>query len=84
MPAGDRVPDALLPGLVAITLDGLGLNAPNPTNSTGRVGQSLEDKTQRQKGPHPPGSLAYAAMGLSDARRMDRLPRKARPEKQGN
>ncbi len=27
-----------------------------------RVGQSLEGKTAKQKNPHPPGSLAYAAL----------------------
>ncbi len=40
--------------------------------------KSLEGKTERQKNPHPKGSLAYAASSLRPPRRMDRLLRQAR------
>jgi hypothetical protein len=42
-----------------------------------RVGQSLEGKTEKQKNPHPKGSLAYASWVFARLRRLDRILRKA-------
>ena len=46
-----------------------------------RVCQSLEGKTEKQKNPHPRGSLALAAWVFAETRRMDRLLRQARPHR---